>query len=257
VTFVDARNLPRHVAIIMDGNGRWAESRGLARTQGHRAGSRAVRRVVTLARRLGVRALTLFAFSEQNWGRPEHEVEALMDLLHEYLLAERDEILSNGIRLRAIGDVARLPTHVRDVLDGLASVSAANNAMTLSLALSYGGREEVVAAVQNVARRVARGDVRPDEIDEAMVAHEIPSVSVGDPDLLIRTGGEIRISNFLLWGAAYSELHFSPVLWPEFGAEDLFVAIAAYQQRQRRFGLVSGRCHDASLEATSVERSST
>ncbi len=234
---VEARNLPQHVAIIMDGNGRWAERRGLPRTEGHRAGSDAVRRVVRAARRLGVNALTLFAFSEQNWGRPGDEVNTLMSLLREFLVSERDEILGSGIRLRAIGDLSRLPAPVRAALEPLATISADNRGMVLTLALSYGGREEIAAAARSLADAVKRGVLLPEQIDAAMLARHVPSVSVGDPDLLIRTGGELRISNFLLWGAAYSELHFSDTLWPDFDATDLWKAVAAYQSRERRFGL--------------------
>ncbi len=240
-TTVEAHNLPRHVAIIMDGNGRWAEQRGLARTEGHRRGSEAVRRIVRAARRLGVQALTLFAFSEQNWARPAIEVQLLMSLLREFLLSEREEILGNGIRLRAIGDLSRLPPEVRNVLDPLRQESTSNGAMTLTLALSYGGREEIADAARALAHAVANGTLRPEEITPELMQSKIASVAVGDPDLLIRTGGELRISNFLLWGAAYSELHFSPTLWPDFDAEDLYKAVAAYQQRERRFGKTSAQ----------------
>jgi undecaprenyl diphosphate synthase len=247
--YVDARNLPAHVAIIMDGNGRWAERRGLPRTEGHRAGSDAVRRIVRAARWLGIKALTLFAFSEQNWGRPDVEVSTLMTLLRDFLVSERDEILSNGIRLRAIGDLDRLPLMVRAVLEPLACMSARNDDMVLSLALSYGGREEIAAAARRLAQRVARGEIDPDEIDAEMLGEAVPSVSVGDPDLIVRTGGELRISNFLLWGAAYSELHFSSALWPDFAPEHLWEAVAAYQARERRFGLTGPQARTATSSA--------
>jgi undecaprenyl diphosphate synthase len=240
-TLIEAKNLPRHVAIIMDGNGRWAEQRALARTEGHRRGSDAVRRVVRAARRLGVEALTLFAFSEQNWARPRIEVQLLMSLLREFLVSERGEILDNGIRLRAIGDLARLPPEVRMVLDPLANDSAENGDMTLTLALSYGGREEIADAARDLARAVAAGQLDPEAITPELLQSRIASVAVGEPDLLIRTGGELRISNFLLWGAAYSELHFTKKLWPDFEAEDLYQAIGAYQSRERRFGLTGAQ----------------
>ncbi|MFO0561938.1 MAG: polyprenyl diphosphate synthase [Polyangiales bacterium] len=240
-TLIEARNLPRHVAIIMDGNGRWAEQRGLARTEGHRRGSDAVRRVVRAARRLGVEALTLFAFSEQNWARPRIEVQLLMSLLREFLVSERGEILDNGIRLRAIGDLQRLPPEVRMVLDPLANDSAENGKMTLTLALSYGGREEIADAAKDLARAVAAGALDPESITPELLQSRIASVAVGEPDLLIRTGGELRISNFLLWGAAYSELHFTKKLWPDFEAEDLYQAVNAYQSRERRFGLTGAQ----------------
>ena len=238
MTMIDARNLPRHVGIVMDGNGRWAELRGRPRTAGHRAGSHAVRRIVRAARRLGIEQLTLYAFSEQNWGRPEDEVEALMNLLQEFLLSERDEILGNEIHLRAVGNTQKLPPHVRDALDELSSRSSENRKMVLSLALSYGGREEIANAARTLAEQVRDGQLRPEDITEESLRAHIPSVSFGDPDLMIRTGGELRMSNFLLWGSAYAEFFFSRSLWPDFTAEDLHEAIASYQSRQRRFGLV-------------------
>jgi undecaprenyl diphosphate synthase len=235
---IEARNLPRHIGIIMDGNGRWAQMRGQPREAGHKAGSAAVRRVVRVARRLGVDALTLYAFSEQNWGRPPGEVDALMGLLHDYLISERDEILETGIRLVAIGDISRLPAFVRDELDPLRAASDRNGRMTLALALSYGGREEIAHAAQELARDVATGRLDPEAIDVEALAARLPSLSVGDPDLIIRTGGEQRLSNFLLFGAAYAELSFTEVLWPDYSEDDLFGAIASYQRRERRFGNV-------------------
>ena len=236
--FVEAHNLPSHVGIIMDGNGRWAQLRGQERVEGHREGSRAVRRIVRAARRLGIKALTLYAFSEQNWARPDLEVDALMQLLREFLLSERDDILDNGIRLNAIGNLGRLPAVVRTVLDPLRKESAGHEQMTLTLALSYGGREEIANAARELARQVAAGTLQPDEITEHALHARMPSLSVGDPDLVIRTGGERRISNFLLYGLAYAELHFADVLWPDFGEQDLYEAIASFQRRERRFGLV-------------------
>ncbi len=237
--YVEARNLPAHIGIIMDGNGRWAQLRGRERVEGHREGSRAVRRIVRTARRLGVRALTLYAFSEQNWARPELEVDALMHLLREFLLSERDEILDNGIRLNAIGNLGRLPAIVRTVLDPLQRDSSTHDGMTLTLALSYGGREEIANAARELAREVAAGTMSAEDIDEKALHSRMPSLAgVGDPDLVIRTGGERRISNFLLYGLAYAELHFADVLWPDFMEEHLYEAIASFQARERRFGLV-------------------
>ncbi|MDM7915751.1 MAG: polyprenyl diphosphate synthase [Candidatus Eisenbacteria bacterium] len=233
---VDLARLPRHVAIIMDGNGRWARRQGQLRTLGHSEGSKAVRRIVRLARRLGLDALTLYAFSEQNWSRPEPEVEALMELLRQYLVEERDELLDRGIRLRAIGRKDRLPPRVRDVLLPLETETAGLTGMTLSLALSYGGREELVDAARAAAKAAANGTLDPDRLDEAAFAALQPSMDVGPVDLLVRTGGEQRISNFLLWGAAYAELHFSAKLWPDYDESDLMLAIADYQSRERRFG---------------------
>jgi undecaprenyl diphosphate synthase len=239
--FVEARNLPGHVGIIMDGNGRWAQSRGQARANGHREGAAAVRRTVRVARRLGLRALTLYAFSEQNWARPEEEVDALMQLLREFLLTERDEILDNGIRLNAIGNLGRLPALVRAVLDPLRRESEQNGDMVLTLALSYGGREEIAHAARELAKAVAAGRIRPEDVTPDLLRSQMPSLSVGDPDLVIRTGGERRISNFLLYGLAYAELYFADVLWPDFSERDLFDAIASFQGRERRFGLIGAR----------------
>jgi len=222
----------------MDGNGRWAQLRGQPRVAGHREGSRTVRRIVRAARRLGLRALTLYAFSEQNWARPDEEVDALMQLLRDFLVSERDEILGNGIRLNAVGNLGRLPAIVRAVLDPLREESGTNPEMTLTLALSYGGREEIAAAARELAVEVAQGKLRPEDVTEQALHRKMPSLSVGDPDLVIRTGGERRISNFLLYGLAYAELHFADVLWPEFMETHLYEAIASYQQRERRFGLV-------------------
>ncbi|MFW6067787.1 MAG: polyprenyl diphosphate synthase [Myxococcota bacterium] len=238
VPLVDLTRLPRHVAIIMDGNGRWAQQRGRPRTDGHRDGSRAVRRTVRAARRLGVPALTLYAFSEQNWDRPAVEVAALMELLRDYLESERQELVDNRIRLRAVGRRHKLPERVREVLDPLERETAELDGMVLTLCLSYGGREEITDATRALAAEVRAGHLLPDAIDERALGAHIHSMDVGPVDLLVRTGGEQRISNFVLWAAAYAELHFAPTLWPEYGAEQLYEAIAAFQKRERRFGRV-------------------
>ena len=227
---VRARPLPRHVAIIMDGNGRWAQARGLPRVAGHREGAAAVRSVTRAARRLGLEALTLYAFSMQNWSRPADEVEALMLLLVEFLEKEQQELLGNAIRLNAIGDLARLPASVRDRLEAVRRATAGGQAMTLTLALSYGGREELVHAAQ-----VAAASGRP--IDEAAMEAGLWTRGLPDLDLLVRTSGERRISNFLLWQAAYAELYFTDTHWPAFDERELLTAIADFQARQRRFGL--------------------
>ena len=231
-----AVSLPEHVAIIMDGNGRWAERRGLSRLEGHRRGADSVRTITRAARALGIKRLTLYAFSEQNWGRPVLEVNGLMHLLKDYLLSEREEILSNGIRLEAIGRLERLPDMVRETLDELRAVSAHNTEMVLCLALSYGAREEMTSAVQRIAERVRRGDLNPDQIDERVLASELDTV---DADLIIRTSGEQRLSNFLLWQSAYAEFYFTDALWPDFGKAELQEALAVYARRNRRFGLVA------------------
>jgi undecaprenyl diphosphate synthase len=241
VPTVSARNLPKHVGIILDGNGRWAQARALPRTDGHRIGADAVRRVVRAARRLGLEVLTLYSFSVQNWNRPIEEVESLMHLLHDFLVSEREEILENGIRLTAIGEPDRLPGFVRDTLVELVESSRHNDRMVLCLALSYGGREEILAAARALVRRATDGDPTLNGIDEATFRALLPSVGPGDPDLIIRTGGELRLSNFLLWGSAYAELYFTAKLWPDFGEEDLYAAIADYQDRERRFGGVEPR----------------
>lgn len=228
--------VPEHVAIIMDGNGRWAERRGLPRIEGHRRGADSVRAVTRAARAAGVSRLTLYAFSEQNWGRPVLEVNGLMELLRDYLLSERSEILDNGIRLEAIGRIDRLPDLVKEPLDELRRDSAHNRDMVLCLALSYGAREEMTAAVQRLATRVARGELAPQDIDESLVARELDTV---DADLIIRTSGEQRLSNFLLWQSAYSEFYFTDALWPDFGKAELLEALAVYARRHRRFGLVA------------------
>jgi undecaprenyl diphosphate synthase len=228
---VKSRPLPRHVAIIMDGNGRWAEVRGLPRVAGHREGAEAVRAVTRAARRVGLEALTLYAFSSENWGRPEDEVGALMQLLADFLESERPEMMANAIRLNAIGELDRLPSPVREKLASVRADTAANAGMTLTLALSYGGRQEIVAAARRAAQ--ARGAaLEAEDLEAALWTAGLPAL-----DLLVRTSGERRISNFLLWQAAYAELAFTDVLWPDFRDAELFAAIADFQTRERRFGL--------------------
>jgi undecaprenyl diphosphate synthase len=235
---MDPSKLPKHVAIIMDGNGRWAERRGLTRLEGHRQGAKSVREVVTAAREIGIRCLTLFAFSTENWGRPPGEVQALMALLEDYLRREREEILGNGIRLVAVGELWRLPPRVRTALDDLVHASRDNEGMTLCLALSFGGREEIAQAARAVAEDVRRGALAAEDVDEAAVRARLWTRDLPDPDLLIRTSGEMRISNFFLWQMAYTELYFTATLWPDFGRADLVAALEEYQQRERRFGLL-------------------
>ena len=233
--------LPRHIAIIMDGNGRWAEERGLPRVAGHRAGADAVDRITTTCREMGVAYLTLYAFSEQNWSRPAEEVGALMQLLLEFVQKERPQILGNNIRLNAIGRTERLPLFVRAPLFELMEKSAANTGMVLTLALSYGGREEIVRAARILAERVVRGELGVGEIDSETFASGLFTAGMPDPDLLIRTSGEERVSNFLLWQMAYAELFFSSARWPDFDREQLLRALAHYAARERRFGLTSSQ----------------
>ncbi|PID39543.1 MAG: isoprenyl transferase [Proteobacteria bacterium] len=247
---IDRAKLPRHVAIIMDGNGRWARSRGLPRVEGHREGAESVRSVVRASRALGISALTLFAFSEQNWDRPPDEVDALMELLYRYVLEERDEIMENDIRLTAVGDVSRLPRYVQQALSVLIDVSAKNRSMTLALALSYGGREDIAAAVRRLAAEVAAGKLAPEVVDEAALDARLSTAGMPPVDLMIRTSGEKRISNFLLWQVAYAELMFLDTMWPDFRKPDLLEAIAEYQRRERRFGRTSEQLESEGLPST-------
>jgi undecaprenyl diphosphate synthase len=232
-------HLPRHVGIIMDGNGRWAASRGGSRGEGHRQGAEAVRRTVRAARELAIPYLTLYAFSEQNWQRPAAEVADLMRLLRRFVLEERKELAARGIRLVTIGDESKLPVFVRGPLVALTEATRANRGMTLCLALSYGGRESLVRAAQRLATAAAAGRLRPEAIGEADLARALETRALPPPDLIIRTSGEQRLSNFLLWEAAYAELYFTEVMWPDFGREDLLAALAAFSRRQRRFGRLS------------------
>jgi undecaprenyl diphosphate synthase len=244
-TRVKQRAVPRHVGIIMDGNGRWAELRGLPRLEGHREGSQSVREVTRSARRIGVSALTLYAFSSQNWSRPPDEVAGLMELLREYLVKERDEIMDNGIRLNAIGELGKLPRYVKDPLDALRNESANNTGMVLTLALSYGGREEVVAAVQTLAQQVAAGTLKPEDITEDTLSAATWTSTLPPVDLVIRTSGEQRLSNFLLWQTAYAEFVFSPIAWPDFRAREFAEALSHFQTRERRFGLTGAQLRRA------------
>jgi len=233
---LDLTKLPRHVAVIMDGNGRWAQEHGLPRVEGHRQGAKAVREVVRAAREVGLRALTLYAFSAQNWQRPPEEVATLMQLLRDYVIEERDEIMDNDIRLVAIGEVDRLPDFVKGPLDALIHESAGNRSMTLCLALSYGGRESIVAAARALCEAVAAGDLDLAQVTEDKVTAALQTAGLPQLDLLIRTSGEERLSNFLLWEAAYAELYFTDTFWPAFGKAELYQALDSYRRRERRFG---------------------
>ncbi|MBJ6763210.1 di-trans,poly-cis-decaprenylcistransferase [Myxococcaceae bacterium JPH2] len=238
---VKARPLPRHVGIIMDGNGRWAESRGLPRLEGHREGSVSVREVTRAARRLGIPAITLYAFSSQNWARPAEEVAGLMELLREYLESERSEILDNSIRLNAIGEVDKLPRYVREPLERLIADSAHNTGMVLSLALSYGGREEILRAARGLAEAAARGELDPARLEETDLESRLWTQGLPPVDLVVRTSGEQRVSNFLLWQLAYAELCFTDALWPDFRTDEFLRCLSQYQGRERRFGLTSAQ----------------
>ena len=247
------RALPRHVGIIMDGNGRWAQQRGLDRIEGHRVGADSVRDITRAARQIGLEALTLYAFSSQNWARPAEEVGALMQLLREYLLGERDEIMDNDIRLDAIGDVERLPPMVREPLDKLRAESAGNASMTLTLALSYGGRESIARAVRALARDVASGALDPERVDVDAVNSYLPTHALPPLDLLIRTSGEQRISNFMLWELAYAELVFVDIMWPDFRRPQFYRCLDTFAGRERRFGMTSDQVRtddDSDIEVT-------
>ncbi|MGZ8493184.1 MAG: isoprenyl transferase, partial [Gemmatirosa sp.] len=230
--------IPRHVAIIMDGNGRWARERLLPRPLGHRSGMKAVREVVEGALQAGVEYLSLFAFSQENWQRPATEVGALMSLLEEYIAREVEELRVQGVRVRVLGDLERLTPAAARAVERVVSETSANVKLTLNLFISYGGRAELVRAMRALAEDVAAGVLAPADIDDAAIARRLYTADCPDPDLLIRTSGELRVSNFLLWQIAYTELFMSPVLWPDFGRRELFEAIVAYQSRERRFGRV-------------------
>lgn len=240
---IDTTRTPRHIAIIMDGNGRWAAERGLPRSQGHQAGVEAVRRITSECTRLGVEYLTLYTFSTENWKRPADEVAALMGLV---LTSLEDEIfMKNDVRFRAIGDLGRLPVEVREKLRQTERNTAGNKKMTMIVALSYSAKWELVEAARQIAAEVAEGALRPEDVCKDTVAARLATSFMPDPDLLIRTGGELRVSNFLLWQIAYSELYFCDTYWPDFDERELRKAIASYQGRQRRYGLT-----EAQVEAT-------
>jgi undecaprenyl diphosphate synthase len=234
------RPLPRHVAIIMDGNGRWAKARGLPRLAGHRRGAEAVRRTVTAAGELGIPYLTLFGFSSENWKRPLAEVDDLMGLLRHYLRGEIAELHRNGVRLRVIGDRGRLASDIVTLIANAEALTRDNTGVNLTIALSYGGRDEIITAVRALIAKAAAGELSPEAIDEAVISGHLFTADIPDPDLLIRTSGEQRISNFLLWQCAYSELVFTKTLWPDFGPADLEQAIADYGGRERRYGASIG-----------------
>jgi len=235
---LDTHNLPLHIAIIMDGNGRWAKKRLLNRINGHEKGSETVRKVVKTCREIGIRYLTLYAFSTENWQRPRKEVEALMKLLARFLDSERKEMVENNIRLRVIGQTERLPSEVRAALEKTTAATEDKKGMDLILALSYGARSEIVTMVQTLAGKCKRGEIDPESITAETVADHLSTRDIPDPDLLIRTSGEMRISNFLLWQIAYSEIFITPTLWPDFSRDELLQILADFQQRERRFGAV-------------------
>ncbi len=234
-----SKGVPTHVAIIMDGNGRWAKRRFMPRLEGHRQGAKSVRRAVEFCRRNGVKFLTLYAFSTENWQRPETEVSGLMRLLSQFIDSELDEIHKNDIRFNIIGQLDRLPPMIKDKVSSALERTANNKTMVLTVALSYGGRQEIVSAAIKMSRSIRSGALQEKEIDDKVFESFLDTSGIPDPDLLIRTGGEIRISNFLLWQAAYSELYFTDLLWPDFDEDAFWTAIEAFRSRQRRFGKIS------------------
>jgi undecaprenyl diphosphate synthase len=232
---------PQHVAVIMDGNGRWAQAKGMFRTAGHRSGMEAVRRIVEAAREIGLPYLTIFGFSAENWGRPVEEVEELMLLLRLYLRSEIADLHKNGVRLRVIGERSRLAPDIVNLIEHGESLTKDNSRLNFTVALSYGGRQDMVQATQSLARAAAAGEIKPEAIDQDMISGRLWTSELPDPDLVIRTSGEQRISNFFLWQSAYAELVFLDTLWPDFSKADLEHAIREFRRRERRYGAVVGR----------------
>ena len=233
---VEQGNLPRHVAVIMDGNGRWAQKRGLTRTAGHQAGVKAVKRVVQAASRLGIEYLTLFTFSTENWKRPKGEVTAIMKLLYDTTKREMRELVEKNVRLITTGKINQLSPSRRRILQQAIKVTSQNTGLTLNLALNYSGRDEIIEAVRVLCQLVKENGLQPNQIDQKLFSQYLYTKSLPDPDLLIRTSGEMRLSNFLLWQTSYTELYITDILWPDFSEEDFFTAVQDYQGRERRFG---------------------
>jgi undecaprenyl diphosphate synthase len=233
---MEQNNLPNHIAIIMDGNGRWAKERGLPRNRGHREGVNSVREITRECAKLGIRQLTLYAFSVENWKRPKSEVGFLMRMLRRFLIAERKEIMDNNIRLAAIGRLHELPKEVQEELRKSREMSKGNTGMTLCLALNYSGRAEIADAVAKIARDASAGALKPKDVTEELISGSLYTAGMPDPDLLIRTSGEMRVSNFLLWQISYTEIYVTPLCWPDFRKPQLMEAIAEYARRERRFG---------------------
>ncbi|MCA1765699.1 MAG: isoprenyl transferase [Desulfobulbaceae bacterium] len=240
-TELDPDNIPTHVAVIMDGNGRWAQKRGLPRPLGHKQGIESVQDIVRTGGELGVKFLTLYAFSTENWNRPASEVQALMGLLKNFLQSELKTISANNVSLRCLGQRQRLPAEVRDVLDHAIKQTADNSGLILNLALSYGGRDEIVRAIRQISEKCRTGLLDPAVIDDKLVSEHLDTAGQPDPDLLIRTGGESRLSNFLLWQLSYAELYITETLWPDFRKNEFISALADFQKRQRRFGKTSNQ----------------
>lgn len=241
---IDLQKLPRHIAVIMDGNGRWAQRYAMGRISGHKKGAEAVRTTVKTCREIGIKFLTLYAFSTENWLRPDNEVQALMRLLEEYLRSELREMLETGIRLTTIGNTETLKEPIKGILRETMNKTSQGREMTLNLALSYGSRDEIIAAIQKMLQDVHSGKLPLNEISKDTFPDYLYTAGLPDPDLLIRTSGEYRISNFLLWQSAYTEFYFTDVLWPDFNRDELYKAIAEFQRRERRFGLTSDQIQE-------------
>ena len=233
---IDPEKIPKHVAVIMDGNGRWARKRAMNRVRGHEEGTESVRVIVRTSRNIGIKWLTLYAFSEENWKRSKYEIDALMVILKKFLKSELEEMLENGIRFQALGRTDKLPVDVQDLLDQTAQKTSGNSDMVLSLALSYGGRQEISSAIQKIAEEVESGNLHAGDVTEELISDFLYTSGMPDPDLLIRTSGEYRISNFLLWQIAYTEIYITSTLWPDFREEEFLSAIEEFQKRERRFG---------------------
>jgi undecaprenyl diphosphate synthase len=240
---IDTARLPRHVAIIMDGNGRWAKKQGLARMFGHKKGVETVHNITVAATKLGIEYLTLYTFSTENWNRPKEEVDALMTLLVDTIAKETPTLMNNNVRLQTIGDINRLPEGTKQKFLACIDETSKNTGLTMVIALSYSARWEIIEAVREAVRLTQAGQLRPEDVSEQMVSSLMTTREMPDPDLLIRTSGEYRISNFLLWQLAYSELYFTDCLWPEFTDEEFYKAIVDYQKRERRFGKTSEQIH--------------
>ena len=241
---LDPKKLPKHVAIIMDGNGRWAKEQKMSRIQGHQEGAESVREIIRTSREIGIPWLTLYAFSEENWKRPKSEIAALMALLKRFIKSELKEMMENGIRFHTIGRTSKLPRNVQKAVDDAKEKTAKNTDMTLTLALSYGARQEVVDGIRQIVKRASLGDLNPEDITEDFFSGFLYTRGMPDPDLLIRTSGEYRVSNFLLWQMAYAELYITPIYWPDFRKEDYLKALKAYQVRERRYGATSEQMGD-------------
>jgi undecaprenyl diphosphate synthase len=239
IDHIDPNHLPAHVAIIMDGNGRWAKSRGLERGAGHKEGIASIRKMVEATKKLAIPYLTLYAFSTENWGRPAEEVSGLMDLMVRAITEETEELKKNNVRIHCIGDVDRLPGHARTALNDCIRETKSGTDLNMVIALSYSSKWELTQATRQIAREVINGKLKESEINENTLASRLTTSGMPDPDLLIRTGGELRISNFLLWQCAYSEFYFTDTYWPDFGEEDFYMAILEFQRRERRYGKTS------------------